>query len=230
MAYKLANLGFKIVICNSAQLYLDMAYSRDPDEIGLSWSGYTNTKSGFDLVPFDIYKTAGVADIDNFVKGKTPLNAESKTNILGIQGQIWSETLRDEESLFYMMFPKLLSLAERAWTPADSWEAASAKEILIQQKAYWNSFSNTLGQSVLPKLDAYDVTYRIPSPGAVLDDGRLFANTAFPGQTIRYTTDGTEPTIQSAEYNSPVKTTGQVKLKTFAENGRSSRTAIVNNK
>jgi len=228
MAYTLANMGFKIVICNSAQLYLDMAYSRDPDEIGLSWSGYTNTKSAYDLVPYDIYKTAGVADIDNFVKGKTPLNDESKANILGLQGQIWSEALRNEESLFYMMFPKLLSVAERAWSPTESWEATSAKEILKEQQVYWNSYSNTLGHYILPKLDAFEIPYRIPSPGAILDNGRLMANTSFPGQTIRFTLDGTEPTVESSEYDSPININGtSVKLKTFAQNGRSSRTAIV---
>jgi len=228
MAYKLANLGYEVVICNSAQLYLDMAYNTEPEEIGLSWSGYTDTKSAFDLVPLDIYKTAGVSDIDNFVKGKTALTEKGKTNILGIQGQIWSETIRKEESLFYMMFPKLISVAERAWSPEQPWEEAPANTILSVQKSYWNDFTNTLGHYVLPKLDVQNVSYRIPPPGAIFENGQLSANTLFPGLTIRYTTDGSEPNINSTEYKSPVSIeTENIMLKTFATNGNSSRTVNI---
>ncbi len=228
MAYKLANLGYEVVISNSAQLYLDMAYNTDPEETGLSWSGYTDTKSAFDLVPLDIYKTAGVADIDNFVKGKTPLTEKGKKNILGIQGQIWSETITNEERLFYMMFPKLISVAERAWSAEQPWEAAPANSILNVQKIYWNDFTNTVGNYVLPKLDVEDVRYRVPPPGAIVENGQLKANTLFPGLTIRYTTDGSEPTIQSSEYKSPITISDKVlALKTFTTNGRSSRMVVV---
>jgi hexosaminidase len=229
MAYKLANLGYEVVISNSAQLYLDMAYNTDPEETGLSWSGYTDTKSAFDLVPLDIYKTAGVSDIDNFVKGKTPLTEKGKTNILGIQGQIWSETIRSEELLFYMMFPKLISVAERAWSPEQPWESEPANNILNVQQSYWNDFTNTLGHYVLPKLDVKDVSYRIPPPGAVVENGQLSANTLFPGLTIRYTTDGSIPTEDSQEYISPIKIIeNNIVLKTFSSNGRSSRAVKLN--
>jgi len=99
MTYKLANLGFKVVMCNSAQLYLDMAYNTDPNEIGLSWSGYTNTKSPYDLVPYNIYKTAKVDDYENFVKEKVQLTEFGRENLLGIQGQVWSETLTSKANI-----------------------------------------------------------------------------------------------------------------------------------
>ena len=41
--------------------------------------------------------------------------------ISGIQGQLWSETVRSDEQAEYMIYPRLLALAERAWHQA-SWQ------------------------------------------------------------------------------------------------------------
>ncbi len=230
MAYKLANKGFPVVLCNSAQLYLDMAYNTDPEEIGLSWSGFSDTKSAYDVIPFDLYKAAKVDDYDSFIKGKVALTAEGKKNILGVQGQIWSETLRDEASLFYMMFPKFISLAERAWSKEDLWESSTREDIFTSQAQSWNHMVNTIGQRDLPRLDRLHggIPYRIPLPGAVINNGMLEANVKFPGLQIRYTTDGTEPTVESPLYERPVQVSGkEIKLKTFNSVGRSSRTSTV---
>jgi hexosaminidase len=55
----------------------------------------------------------------------------------------------------------------------------------------------------------------------------LNANVDFPGLTIRYTTDGTEPTLSSTVYTVPVAVKGVVKLKAFTTTGRSSRTVVL---
>lgn len=231
MAYKLANLGYPIIICNSAQLYLDMAYNKDPDEFGYSWSGYTNTKSAFDLVPLDLYKTAKVDDISSFVKGKTALTEEGKKNVLGIQGQIWSETLRNKETLYYMMLPKLLSVAERAWAAPKAWESADPEDVYAQQRSDWNAFTNLIGQVELPKLDAMGsdgLPYRIPQPGAIKENNLFKANVLFPGLEMRYTIDGTDPTKESSLYLKPVGVSNkEVRVAAFASNGRRSRVSVV---
>jgi len=67
----------------------------------------------------------------------------------------------------------------------------------------------------------------VPLPGAVVKDGMLYANVEFPGLEIRYTTDGSEPTGQSQLYTKPVKVEGQVRLKSFVNGGRFSRTSVV---
>jgi hexosaminidase len=62
-----------------------------------------------------------------------------------------------------------------------------------------------------------------------VENGVLKANVEFPGLDIRYTTDGTEPTVHSALYAEPVAVaeTKVFLLKTFDRNGRSSRLATV---
>ena len=54
------------------------------------------------------------------------------------------------------------------------------------------------------------------------------ANVQFPGMTIRYTTDGTEPTTTSPIYTEPIAATGTIKLKVFNKAGRSGQTVTIN--
>ena len=93
----------------------------------------------------------------------------------------------------------------------------------------WNGFAHSLGRRELPRLDYLygGVGYRLPPPGAVIEEGMLKANAAFPGLTLHYTTDGTEPTTTSSLYTGPVAVSGTVKVRTFDTRGRSSRTAVV---
>jgi len=229
MAYKLANAGYEIIFCNSASLYMDMAYNKDPNETGLSWSGWTTTKSAFDVIPLDIFANAKFDKNGNLLKqedidNKVRLTPEGRKNFKGIQGQIWCETITSPEKLEYMVFPKMLAIAERAWAAEPAW--SSGNDAL--QDEDWNNFANTLGQIELKKLDNKfgGIKYRIPLPGAILgEDGQLRANTSFPGLQIRYTVDGSEPNKTSQLYESPVKVNSKnIKLKSFASNGRSSRT------
>lgn len=65
--------------------------------------------------------------------------------------------------------------------------------------------------------------YRIPPPGAVITAGKLYASTSFPGLTIRYSTDGTEPDENDPLYEGPVEVTGKVVVTAFDRAGNSSR-------
>ena len=58
----------------------------------------------------------------------------------------------------------------------------------------------------------------------------MYANTGFPGLSIRYTLDGSEPTAQSLEYTAPVGVSGDVRLKVFSGGGNSSRSVLVKKK
>ncbi len=129
-----------------------------------------------------------------------------------------------------MAFPKLLGLAERAWAGKPVWE--STEDLAERARALfddWNRFANALGQRELPRLDhlAGGVDYRIPPPGVVIVDGKLLANSAFPGLTIRYTTDGRDPDSSSPVYRGPVAVAGTVRARTFDSRGRGSRVSVV---
>ncbi len=234
-AYKLANAGYSVILCNASNLYFDLAYNKDPQELGQAWAGYINTRKPYEFVPLDYYRSArqdffGNPIAPESLRGATRLTAAGRANILGIQGQLWSEALTSREKMEYMAFPKLLALSERAWSPHPDWARLEDREESDRFLAVaWNAFANSLGQRELPRLNFLNggVNYRIPLPGAVIEGGRLQANIAFPGLQIRYTTDGSEPTANSPLYTGPADATGPVKLKAFDSRGRGSRTSTV---
>ena len=79
-------------------------------------------------------------------------------------------------------------------------------------------------------LNHLGVNYRVPTPGAKVEEGMLFANVAFPGLEIRYTLDGNEPTSESMLYTNPISVKGkkEVKLAVFVpETDKSSRVVMV---
>ena len=87
----------RFVISNASHLYLDMPYAMAADEPGLPWANYIDTE---DIFRFDPMKTW---DLDD--------NAE----VMGIQAQLWTETVLTDELMDYYLFPRLLAVAELGW-------------------------------------------------------------------------------------------------------------------
>ena len=107
---------------------------------------------------------------------------------MGIQAQLWSETLRDAESLEYMFTPKLLAFSSRAWSKQGGWLNATSSEQTDIYESEWNLLANTIAQKGMPLLNVIfgGFQYRIPEPGVIIKEGKCYANTAFPGLLIRY--------------------------------------------
>ena len=164
--------------------------------------------------------------------GKERLTDYGKQNIVGIQGLLWSETVQGSERMEYMILPKMLSLAARAWEKDPAWalEKDAAKSEMMYQEA-WSSFVNVVGQRELLRLDNFrgGFNYRIPSPGAIVADGKVTANIQLPGLTIRYTTDGREPTMKSKPFVAPINAKGTITLRAFNSKGRGGRSSSIVN-
>lgn len=81
----------------------------------------------------------------------------------------------------------------------------------------------------MPYLKKINVEFRIPNPGLVLKDGLLYANSPLKNVEIRYTTDGTIPTENSALWEKPVACKAKViKARTFYLKKMSTVTTISN--
>lgn len=236
LGYRLANAGYPVVLCNVTNFYFDLAYNRHPEEPGLYWGGFVDTKDAYDMYPYDVFKStkedaSGVkfnAKVD--FADMERLKPEAKENIIGLQGQLWSETLQNGEMMEYYYLPKMLGLAERAWFGHPDWadlDDDAAREASLNED--WNQFANALGKIDMPRLDYVfgGYNFRVPPPGLVIEGDQLKANVAYPGLIIRYTTDGSEPNQNSPEYQGPVQVEGEVKAKAFTLAGKSSRTSSV---
>jgi hexosaminidase len=233
LAYRMANGGYQVVLCPVSNLYLDLAWNQNPEETGLDWGGYVDLKKPFEFIPFDYYRNVRFDLRGNPVDravflGKDRLTDYGRSNILGIQGNLWSETLNAEGKLDYKLVPKLFGLAERAWAKEPDWarETDEAKSAGLFRDA-WSLFVSLLGKRELPRLDRESPawSYRIPKPGLKVVEGQVRCSLEIPGFVLRYTADGNEPTAKSPEVRGPIPLANDLRVAAFARSGRKGHTA-----
>lgn len=128
--YTLANAGYPTLLSNVTNLYVDLAYSADPTECGLHWGGFVDERKTFSLAPYDIYRSIrwdrneNPLDLDKAGDGKLAL--EHPENIVGVQVQLWGETIRSFDHVTYDIFPKALGAFERGWNANPVWKDEAA--------------------------------------------------------------------------------------------------------
>lgn len=234
-AHDHSNRGWRTVISVPNATYLDSPYAPDPMERGYDWpSRDSDTFKVFAFMPENLAANASVMkDLSSRgvrIEDKTPLR--TGRGIDGLQGQIWSETVRSDDQVEYMLFPRVLALAERAWHKGD-WEPAyrpgtayafgdgKVNEAALLQD--WRSFAGRMGVHQT-FLEAAGIDYRLAPPGGRIEGGMLQANSEFPGTAIEYRQgDGAW-----RPYTGPVAVSGPVDLRTRTGSGRrASRTVTL---
>ncbi|WP_197529406.1 family 20 glycosylhydrolase [Botrimarina mediterranea] len=161
-AYRLANAGVDVVLCNATHLYFDLAYEDTVDEPGYYWAGATDVEEVFRFQPYAYFDAPLRDRFGNPIpvsdrEPMTRLSAKGQRHIIGMQGHLWGENLNSAERLEYMMFPRLLALAEIAWAgPADSRDADA------DPSRTWVEFEHHLAERELPRLRGFlgGVKYR----------------------------------------------------------------------
>ncbi|MBP2160082.1 MULTISPECIES: family 20 glycosylhydrolase [Asticcacaulis] len=233
--HKQANQGWNIVLSNPDVLYLDMPNAADGHERGYDWaSRATDLYKIFAFMPENLPANGAIMT--------TPANQPGKISdtvpltpghtITGMQGQLWSEVVRTPQIADYMLFPRTLAVAERAWHKA-SWEPAyvpgkayayddgSIDKAAVQ--ADWQDFQARVSAQ-LPALDQAGVRYRLPIPGARVQNGKLEANAVPASLKIQYRAQGGNWT----PYSGPAAVKGEVRVRTVSPDGkRFSREAVV---
>ena len=96
--------GTSLILSPANRTYLDMKYDASTP-LGLDWAALIGVKDAYDWEPSGYIRLA------------------EENDILGIEAPIWSETLKNMNDLEYLAFPRLLCLAELAWSPKGrDWE------------------------------------------------------------------------------------------------------------
>ncbi|KQZ34148.1 family 20 glycosylhydrolase [Duganella sp. Root1480D1] len=219
LGYRLANAGYDVVLAPATRQYLDMSHNKNPDEPGVNWAAYIELDDVYNFIPLD-----------------ASLTEAGKARIRGLEAALWTETIRDPALIDYLLVPRLLAVAERAWAADPAWatepKPSSAYPLY---RAAWSGFVNALGQRVLPRLDLEQaplgpVNYRIAPPGLAQDGGKVYANHALPGLALRYTSDGSEPTTASPLVQGPIAERGLVQVAAFDRNGRRGTVSRIDNR
>jgi len=89
-AYRYANQGIPVVLAHATNLYMDLAYAKDPDEPGYYWANFVDDKKTFEYKPFDIFANGTADRMGNPIApstwdSKIHLTAAGKPNIIGME-------------------------------------------------------------------------------------------------------------------------------------------------
>ena len=85
-------------MCPAQHVYFDMAHTPETHEKGVNWAAFVSMNDALDWDP---------------VPENEP---ELEQNIIGIQGELWSETVIKDNDFETMLAPRILALSEVAWS------------------------------------------------------------------------------------------------------------------
>ncbi len=129
LAVEAARKGAKLIMSPSSRTYLDQKYNPST-ELGLNWAGYIEVEQSYAWDP------------------ATQLDGVSEGQVLGVEAPLWTETIRLWDQAEYMIFPRLISIAEIGWSKAADRD--------------WNEYRVRLGEQG-PRLTAWKINfYRSP--------------------------------------------------------------------
>jgi hexosaminidase len=111
--------GAKLIMSPGKKAYLDMKYT-PATELGLKWAAYIEVHDAYDWDPA------------NYINGVT------ETNIVGVEANLWSETIRNITAAEYLAMPRLPALAEVGWTPQRGKDWENFRVRLASHATRWN--------------------------------------------------------------------------------------------
>jgi hexosaminidase len=112
--------GVKILMSPAPRTYIDMKYDKSTP-LGLDWAGTVSVEKAYTWDPV------------------TEVKGLEERSIVGIEAPLWSETLRTMDEVEFMAFPRLIGIAEIAWSPATgrNWEEYRLR--LADQGSRWSA-------------------------------------------------------------------------------------------
>lgn len=172
----------------------------------------------YKIDPVTIGGKATIETVYNYNPTPAALVEQGKEKyVLGVQCNTWSEYMYTNDLREYRIFPRILALAEIAWTPLD-------------RKDY-KDFERRI-ENACVRLDGHNINYYIPQPEqpygscnfvAFTDKATLDFTTSRPIKVV-YTLDGSEPAPTSAIYEAPIEFTesGTLKIRSVLPSGKMS--------
>ncbi len=153
--------------------------------------------------------------------GYEPITAEFTPEmeelVMGVQGNMWTEYRLSDNSIEYMIYPRMMAVAEVNWMPKGT--ERDAKDLERRLK---NTFV---------RLDYHGADYHIP-----MAEGVLSRNVVYTGDSVAvefsnngtdlpmvYTLDGSGPTSSSAVYDSAIVVRGDggvIKIASMLPSGK----------
>lgn len=186
-----ARMGHDAIMTPNTYYYLDFYQSLDKENEPLAIGGYLPVEKCYSYEPL--------------AQGMTE---EEKAHIIGVQANLWTEYIATPDHLHYMLLPRLAALAEVQWCQPET--------------KNWERFLDSADEYC----GIYDIMgYRyadhlFDARGVVNVGNGVSVTLEAQGETpIRYTLDGSEPTMNSPLYTEPVQITESCTLKARSQRG-----------
>ena len=84
---------------------------------------------------------------------------EAPQNIIGVQAQLWTETVRNFDHVTSYVFPKVCGVFERAWNASPEWEGTVKADDPLFMDALDRYYSTVVSHE-MPYYEAEGVAYR----------------------------------------------------------------------
>lgn len=112
--------GAKVIASVANRAYLDMKYDA-PTPIGLAWAGLIDVRTSYEWDPAALFDGIPAAAI------------------LGVEAPLWSETVATINDVEFLAFPRLVAIAEVAWTPQADRRWDDFRQRLGNQQSRWTA-------------------------------------------------------------------------------------------
>ena len=120
-----AKQGHKVIMTPGKPVYFDHSQSKNEDSVTIG--GYNSIE--------DVYAYEPIP---------AALNSEQAKYVLGAQANIWTEYMKNERKVEYMLFPRIAALSEVLWSP--------------KEKRNWNDFERRL-PAIFENLEKQKINY-----------------------------------------------------------------------
>ena len=213
-AHQQANQGWQVVLALPDALYLDVPALENPAVRGNHWASRgLSLQRIFQFHPANFpANTLFFPDVDGkAVQNDDRHSLTAPKQIIGLQGNLWTEVVPDARSAAEQVLPRLLAIADRSWhLPAwqlpykagQSYQPGSGLWTESHQQNMlrdWQAFARRLWTLEAPHLVNSGLSIQLPWVGIKRQQQQLTAQTA-AGLTIQYRL----PKQQWQPYQGPV--------------------------
>lgn len=172
-----AKAGYEVIMTPENLLYLDYYQSLNKNE-PVAAGNYTPLSKvyGYEPVP-------------------DALSPEQAGFIKGIQAGVWTEYISDEKHLEYMVFPRALAVSEIGWAE----KGRKNYPWFLKKLRHQEALLKKKNVNYYPYFDEITADWK---NGSLI---RVALSSTLPKAIIRYTTDGTLPSLKSKLYKEPIR-------------------------
>ena len=185
-----------VIMTPCSHLYFDYYQTDNTDDEPLAIGGYIPVERVYEFEPIP-----------------SDLTEEEAKHILGAQGNLWVEYIKDMNTVFYRILPRMDALTEVQWVSPeqkdyDSFRKRAYKMVEFYDLKGWNYAKHIfdIDVEIVPNVEAkcIDVTMSKFGDGDIL-----------------YTLDGSDPLTNGTKYTEALKLTENAKLRAIVKRARS---------